>query len=132
MPRRYKPEFNPIASVDGYAIPAPATCDWALQDLSDEDSGRTEDNEMHKNRIGQVIKLTLAWNYIDDTDAADVLRAFQPEYFTVKYYDTIQGEYVEREFYRGDITAKQHSRKRGVWKKISFDIISRYGDVISV
>lgn len=118
-------KFNPIASVDGKAVPCPSSYSWSLQDLSESDAGRTEDGTMDKQLIGQCVKIELAWNYVDSETAAAVLNAFNPEYFTVKYYDAKDKVYREAEFYAGDRSAPLYSQRLGLWKSIKFNIIER-------
>lgn len=36
--------------VNGVVIKTPTSFSWGLQDISDSDSGRTQDTIMHKNR----------------------------------------------------------------------------------
>ncbi len=124
--------YNPIASVDGFAVKCPSDYKWELEDLSDADSGRTEDNVMHKNRKGQLVKLTVEWRRVSLTDAAEILKAFQPEYITVKYLDALRGRYMESVFYRGNLAAPMFSAKHGCWEKISFNLIERDGGMKDV
>ena len=117
-------EYNPIKTVDGAAIKCPSGYTWGLQDISSSDAGRTEDGKMHKNRIGQVVKLELAWNNIKTAEVSTILKAFNPEYITVCYLDAMQGEYITSEFYVGDRSSPAYNTALGVWS-ISFNIVER-------
>ena len=118
-------EYNPIRSVDGFAIPCPSTYQWKLEDISASDAGRTEDTVMDKKRIGQAVLKTAK----SDTarDAAKILEAFNPEYITVCYLDAKEGSYVTSEFYVGNRSAPLYNSALGLWKEISFNIIERDG-----
>lgn len=119
--------LNPIYSVDGKEIPCPSTYEFNLQDISEADAGRTEDTVMDKQRIGQCVKLGLAWQNVSIENAARILQAFQPEYITVRYLDALHGKFVTSEFYVGDRSAPLYNTRIGKWSKISFNIIERDG-----
>ena len=40
-----------MLTVDGVALPDPASLEWSLQDVSDSEAGRTQDGKMHKKQI---------------------------------------------------------------------------------
>lgn len=113
--------------VDGVEIKTPSGFTWGLQDVSDSASGRTQDALMHKNRISQKRKLSLSWNNPTKEETAAILKAFNPEYVTVKYPDAMSGTYETRTFYVGDRTAPMKiwtiNKKR--YSQVSFDIIER-------
>lgn len=118
---------NPIRTVGGSAVACPSVYVWSLQDVSAADSGRTEDTKMQKNRIGQCVKIELAWNNISTATASAILRAFNPEYINVCYLDPMQGTYVTSQFYVGDRSAPMYNAKLGLWSSVSFSIIERSG-----
>lgn len=120
-------EYNPIKSVDGKAVKCPSSYQWKLQDISDSDAGRTEDTNMHKNRIGQCVKLELQWQNISTEEASDILQKFNPEYITICYLDAMQGKYVTSEFYVGDRSAPMYNCRKGLWSNIAFNVIERSG-----
>ena len=120
-------EYNPILSVDGEPVKCPSSYQWKLQDISDSDAGRTEDTMMHKNRIGQCVKIELSWRNVTTADASDILRKFNPEYINVSYLDPMNGGYVTKEFYVGDRSAPMYNSQLGLWSNISFNIIERSG-----
>ena len=72
-------EKNPLRSVDGSAVLCPYKYQWALEDISASDAGRTEDVAMHKKRIGQVVKLELSWEFITTEQVSEILQAFDQE-----------------------------------------------------
>lgn len=120
-------EYNPIQSVDGKAIQCPSAYTWKLEDISASDAGRTEDTVMHKMRIGQVVGLELSWNGLTTAEVSAVLKAFNPEYITVKYLDAMEGIYVTSEFYVGNRSAPMYNAKMGLWQNVSFNLIERSG-----
>lgn len=120
-------EYNPILSVDGESVRCPSSFQWKLQDVSDSDAGRTEDTMMHKNRIGQCVKLELAWQNISTADASVILNKFNPEYITVCYLDPMIGDYVTKEFYVGDRSTPMYNCRLGIWSNVAFNIIERSG-----
>lgn len=118
---------NGILTIDGVKIKTPSSFVWGLQDISASDAGRTDDIVMHKNRIGQKRKLSLAWNNPTKEEASAILQAVNPEYFMVSYPDAMSGNTEARKFYAGDRTAPMKtwtlSNKR--YEQLSFDIIER-------
>lgn len=122
--------YNPIYSVGGNTnIPCPSVFEWSLQDISASTAGRTEDTVMHKERIGQAVKIQLSWNNITTAQASTILTAFNPEYIGVKYLDPKLGGYTSSEitFYVGDRSAPMYNSKMGLWSNVSFNIIERSG-----
>lgn len=118
---------NPIAWVDGKEVPCPSSCLWKLEDISAADAGRTEDTVMHKKRIGQLVGLELSWQNIDTATASEILKAFNPEYISVRYLDPMQGDYVTSTFYVGNRSAPMYNATLGLWSDVSFNIIERSG-----
>ena len=120
-------DYNPIRSVDGVAIPCPSVYKWNLQDISNSEAGRTEDTKMDKMRIGQCVKIELEWWNISLDKASQILKKFNPEYFTVCYLDAMTGKYETREFYVGDRHAPAYNIRKGIWSSVGFNIIERSG-----
>jgi hypothetical protein len=119
--------INPIKKVNGAAIACPSTYVYNLQDISAADSGRTEDTNMHKNRIGQCVSLELSWQNIPTATVSAILQAFNPEYITVQYLDAKSGSFKTSVFYVGDRSAPMYNAKLGLWSNVSFNIIERSG-----
>lgn len=117
-----------MITVDGAAMPCPSSFTWGLYDVSAAESGNTDDGTMHKNRICQKTKLELQWTGKDWKTASKILKAFNPEYISVRYPDMMDGVYETREFYVGDRTAPVKWWWIGNQRveTISFNIIERY------
>lgn len=120
-------EYNPIKSVNGQPVKCPSGYKWSINDISDSDAGRTEDTKMDKKRIGQCVKLELEWKNISTSDAADILKKFNPEYVTICYLDAMTGTYQTSEFYMGDRPAQLYNCSKGIWSSIAFNAIERSG-----
>lgn len=118
-------EYNPVRSVDGAEIKCPSAFKWKLEDLSAADAGRTEDYQMDKARVGQIVGLDLKWKNVTTEDASAILKAFNPEYITVCYLDPKEGLFRTTEFYVGDRAAPLYNCETGLWQEISFSIIER-------
>lgn len=112
--------------VNGVDCPCPSQFGWSLQDVSQADSGRTEDALMHKNRIAQKEKIKLQWNAPKPDKASQILQMFNPEYFEVTYRSPLTNSVVTKTFYRGDASAPTYWWcNGGLFENISFDIIER-------
>ena len=120
-------DYNPIRSVDGRSVKCPSSYQWSLQDISAADAGRTEDTNMDKMRIGQIVKLELAWQNISIDEASDILRAFDPEYIKVCYLDAKEGQYKTSVFYVGDRSTPMYNSRLGIWSNVAFNLIERKG-----
>ena len=116
-----------ILKVDNVLMPCPSQFDWSLQDVSKAESGRTDDALMHKERVAQKRKIALSWKEPTPDVASTILKAFNPEYFDVYYFDPMENKMVTKKFYRGDASAPVHfwwvGNKR--YETVSFDIIER-------
>lgn len=114
-----------IIYVNGVALPDPSEFTWGLQDISDSDSGRTEDGLMHKNRIGQKVTISLGWNNPTPDKVATILQAVNSEYISVTYPDSLTGYNETKTFYVGDRTTpmKWWNVKGKVYSKLSFNLI---------
>ena len=114
--------------VNNVDMPCPSKCEVGYQDISAADSGRVESGLMYKNRIGQKVTLGLEWVAVSDADAATILTAFDPEYFSVTYHDPKANATVTKTFYCGDRKAPYYwwVDNRGFsYQNINFNIIER-------
>lgn len=116
-----------MLKVDGTAIKDPSSFTWGIQDVSDSAAGRTQDTIMHKNRVGQKRKLSLAWNGIRPDVASKILQVFNNEYVNVTYPDALSGKDETRTFYVGDRTApmKIWTLNNKLYSQLAFEIIER-------
>lgn len=109
------------------ALKTPDTFTWGLNDVSASDSGRVNDENasMKKNRVAQKRKISLGWNNPNTAETAAILQATNPEYFYVRYIDAMEGDYVTKHFYRGDVSApvKQVTVSGVTYTTLTFDII---------
>ena len=109
----------------------PSQFTWGLQDISASDAGRVQDagNTMYKMRTSQKRKIQLTWTLPTAAQASEILSAFNPEYFYVKYFDAMENSWNIRQFYVGDRSAPFkyfNLPKKGTrFSTISFDIIER-------
>lgn len=121
-----KPMGAPENQKQGFS---PSGFSWGLQDISAEKSGRSDDTDMHKNRIGQARKIGLSWNGPDKDETSRILKAFNPEYVDMYYEDDMDNKWEWRTFYVGDRSAMRKcwwiGNKRH--ETVSFDIIEKHG-----
>lgn len=130
--------LNPLPKVshDGGGtwinIKCPSKYQYVLEDVSDDDAGRTEDGVMHKNRIGQTIGVELQWNGLTTKELHDLLVAFNPEYITVKFIEPLSGNpnnnyFKELEVYVGNRKSPMYSASLNLWENLSLKIVDRKG-----
>ena len=107
----------------------PSEMSFGLQDVSSSDAGRTQSGEMQKMLITQKRKLVLTWAYPTAAQVAEILQAFNHEYFYVEYLDALDDALETRQFYVGDRSAPlkwynlPHMGTR--YTTLTFDIIER-------
>ena len=118
-------QYNPIRIVGGTYVPAPSKYQWGLQDISDSEAGRTEDELMHKNRVAQKVKLELEWEAISISEASTILQAFDPEYVSITYLDARAGAFLTKTFYVGDREVPLFNAVTGLWDSIGFNVIEQ-------
>ena len=113
--------------VDGVAVKTPSSFSWGLQDVSGNDSGRTQDTIMHKNRIAQKRQISLSWTAPTPQEAAAILQAFNPEYIRITYPDAMSGAEETRTFYVGDRSApvKVWNIGNKRYESVAFELIER-------
>lgn len=116
---------NPIRSVNGAYVPVPSKYAYNLQDVSDENAGRTEDALMHKNRIAQKVAINLEWAGLKNAEVSEILNAFNAEYLSIVYLDAKAGGYVTKTFYVGDRSTPLYNSTLDIWSNVSFNIIER-------
>lgn len=116
-----------ILKVNGVSVPSPTALTWHLNDISDSAAGRTEDGTMHKNRITQKWTGDLEWQNTTDAETAQILRAFNPEYFDITFENPMTGNINTRTFYRGDqeISVRSWHIGNKIYSLIKFSIIER-------
>ena len=88
---------------------------------------RTDDALMHKNRVAQKRKIMVGYNGVDDKTAGVVLRAVNPEYISVYYYDLMASDFQTRTFYVGDRSSnfKWWFDGKHILESLTFDLIER-------
>lgn len=118
-------QYNPIRSVGGVEVPCPSKYVYKLQDVSENNAGRTEDGKMWKLMIGQCVKLELGWQNVPTSTVSAVLQAFNSEYINVTYLDGKAGTYLTKQFYVGDRQAPAYNTRLGLWENLEFNIIER-------
>nr|WP_212745625.1 DUF6711 family protein [Collinsella bouchesdurhonensis] len=82
---------------------------------------------MYKQRICQKRKLKLKWSGLTAADTSKILKAVNPEYFYVRFWDALDGQMETRCFYVGDRTAPLfYYWVDGIrYESLSFDLIER-------
>lgn len=109
--------------------PDPSSLEYGLQDVSASDAGRVMDASatMYKQRICQKRKLKLKWSGLTAADTSKILKAVNPEYFYVRFWDALDGQMETRCFYVGDRTAPLfYYWVDGIrYESLSFDLIER-------
>lgn len=116
-----------IFLINGVEMPCPSRFDISIQDISAPDSGRDLSGIMWKGKIGQKVKIGVAYPYPTPEVVASVLSAINPEYFNVTFTHPMTNTATTIECYVGDRSAPVKfwwvGNKR--YETLSFDLIER-------
>ena len=119
--------MNYFWAFDGVPVKAPQSATWGLQDISSEDSGRTNDGMMHNNVVAQKRKLTAKWGPCTWAEAHIITAKCKTKghQIALTYPDNEAGGMMTKQFYTGDCTAEYHEWHGNVArvKGISCDFI---------
>lgn len=107
------------------SVKCPSSFVYRLQDVSAPEAGRTEDTLMQKMRIAQKVKIDLEWSGVTTAELSAILRAFNPEYISVKFLDPYANAVSTKTFYVGDRSAPMYNATEGLWENVAFNIIER-------
>ncbi|SDY13025.1 hypothetical protein [Eubacterium barkeri] len=109
---------------EGTALPYPDKINWAYNEISTAESGRTLDGTMHKEVVAPKRKLECTWQTSDDSKTARILSAIKARTFgTLTYPDAMSGGDMTRTFYTGDPSCDSITLMHGIlwWTiKVSF------------
>lgn len=119
--------MDDMISVDGKIFKCPSSFKWKKSDISASDAGRTDDTQMHKNKVGEKRTLSLGWICLSKAEIHEILVAFEPEYVNVTYWDPLDGKDMTRRFYTGDMEAdvKWWAKGRERYSTLNFEVIER-------
>lgn len=119
---------NVVLTIDGKAMPCPATMSWDLQTY-DLDSARGVDGTMNRQVICHKEKLSISWRAANLTmeQVSLILNAVMPTFFQVTYFSPLANAMVTKEMYVGDRSANFYSIIDGkpVIDDIKFNLIER-------
>lgn len=110
------------------AVKCPSVFEWGRIQVSDENAGRVRNSaKMYVNKIADKENIKIAWNATNGEETAEILQAFDHEYFYVKYLSPMTNTWVTKEFYHGDFSAPVYAWWEGEtrYQNVSFDIIER-------
>ncbi|MDP4179336.1 MAG: hypothetical protein Q8900_13515 [Bacillota bacterium] len=92
--------------IDNVEIAAyPEELKFSLKDEDSENSQRTSDGTMHRDRIAVKRQLDLTFGILTLAQISSILKATSLEFFQFYYPDLMDGGYSTRIFYVGDRSA---------------------------
>ena len=120
--------------VNGVWLPSVTTLDFSTEDL-DLDAFRTSDALMHRQRAGKKIKLSCAWQIIDnDEDYRETFRVLDnlPEYFPLVFPHPSGDLQFEITAYRGPLSTSlktflwdSQNQRLAQWNNLKTNFIER-------
>ena len=100
---------------------------WSRNDIDAAGSGRTQDGNLHRNRVAIKVRLDCTCKPLEQTDATIVLTAIKPQWLEVQYFDPQEGSVQTKKMYSNNIPATfaiQHGTKQ-YWTGIAFPLIEQ-------
>ena len=96
---------------------------------STEDSGRTQDFEMHNTVIGPAESYHFAWENIEVEEAKKILNQIKGRSrYNLRYMSPSEGTFVSNQFYTANYSFGTLKKSNGkyVWESLSFNAVSVY------
>ena len=114
-----------VLYIDGVKVPTPQTYGWSIEDLdSEEGTGRNNaTGEMFRDRVSTKRKLSFTWPPLSTAETSRLLKALEPEFIEVTYFDAREGGELTKTFYAGPQSANCGHRAR--WLGISANLIEK-------
>lgn len=118
-------EGNLTVSGEYQKVPTPQTYGWSIEDLdSQEGTGRNNaTGEMFRDRVSTKRKLSFTWPPLSIFETSRLLKALEPEFISVTYFDAREGDYITGTFYAGPQSANCGHRSR--WLGITANLIEK-------
>lgn len=121
---------SPVAGAVTYTnMPIPVKYEYQVTDNSAPDAGRTEDQAMHKMKIGQSVKITVGWKYLSGADMKSLLTIYDSEYINAEVLSPKDNAWITKRFYVGDRSAPLWNSTRGLWEGLDFSLIQQNADI---
>jgi len=100
---------------------------WSRNDVDSPEAGRNMAGEMERMRVATKIRLDITCRPLTSAEASIVLKAIEPEYFTVVYDDPMAGTVVTKTMYANNNPASFLMIKDdiGYWDGISFPLVEK-------
>lgn len=119
-----------VIKINGVTIKTPSTLVYTRSDYdAEEGSYRDITGTMTRQRITTKVKLELTWNSgaLNIQEMSTLLKAVDPLFFNVRYFDPYEGKFVEKVMYVGDRTTNMYSFINGnpVWDTVSYNLIEK-------
>ena len=114
-----------LISISGVALPTPSDFQVGYMDISKAE--RNANGLMIIERITTKRKLSLAYSYASESQAAQILKAVAPTFYTVTYLDPLTNTMKSGSFYSGDrnIGMVSYINGKPVYKELGFNLIER-------
>ena len=110
-----------MLTICGQKVPQPSEMQYVRVDYDSEDTFRSMSGDMVRDRITTKVKLECKWPYLELEDASILLKAVEPVWIKVGFYDPYEGKWTEKTMYVGDRTMPYYNAING---KVCFTGIS--------
>lgn len=100
--------YNGFVYINDIAFPYPSKDSGLQTTLTTVDSARTADGVLRTKKIGRdQAKVELTWSVLTPEQWSQMLKLFENNFiFTIRYFSMVENDWVSRQFYVGDRTAK--------------------------
>lgn len=104
------------------AMPEPSGMQLTYQDLDSNESGRTADGTMFRDRIDVKRRIDVTWKWLSAKQMSDILKTVQNQFFEVRFLDPKTGAFSTMIAYVGDRTPNYYSVVNGMYGFRDFSI----------
>jgi hypothetical protein len=93
--------------INGIATKTPSSCEWSVEDVSSEESGRTLSGKMEKDIVAQKRTLKVKWSAMSWKEASQIVNLCKNQgvKVSVTYPDIMAGGMITKDFYTGSCSA---------------------------
>ena len=114
-----------LVTISGVALPTPTDFQVGIMDISKAE--RNANGTMIIERVTTKRKLFLTYSYVTESNAAAILKAIAPTYYTVTYLDPQTKGMKSGSFYCGDRQLGMIDYINGIprYKDLTFNLIER-------
>lgn len=113
-----------MLKINGVTVRTPSSFQVDIQDLDSDNTKRSADGQLHRDRVGVKRTLQCTWKHLSQAQMSTLLNAMTAVFFTVTYPDP-QAGVTTKTFYVSDRNAPMYNYALDRWENLSLSFIER-------